>query len=69
MLKQRSWKTTLAGLSSIMSGLGQIIYAITDGNPQTNPDWGTSIPLIITGIGLIFARDNDKSSRDIGIIK
>jgi len=69
MFKHLSWKTTSAGLASIMSGLGQILWAILDGNPQTNPDWNTSIPLILTGLGLLFARDNDKSSEDVGAKK
>lgn len=60
----KSWKTTTAGVSGILTGLGMIAKAIHDGDYS---QFGTAITAIIGGVGLLFARDFDKSSEDMGI--
>lgn len=37
-----------------------------DADPNTNPDWTALIAAVTAGVGLIAARDNDKSSEDVG---
>ena len=58
-----SWQTSLTGLCLIVLAVFNAIKTIVDGNPTTNPDWNIAIAEIVTGIGLIFARDNNKSSQ------
>lgn len=71
-----SRKTTIAG---IMVAVGMILIAVSamlDGNPETVANWGGVITAIqgagwiSAGLGGtltgILARDNDKSSEDVG---
>lgn len=60
----KSWKTTAGGLSMILSALSHIL---TDWNTTgTFSISAESTGLIIGGIGLIFARDNNVSSEQAG---
>lgn len=62
-----SWKTTVFGAGGLGTAIWNIASMLLDGDPSTNPDWGVYLPLIFAaGVGL-FARDNDKSSQDVGI--
>lgn len=60
----KSWKTTTAGVGGILTGLGMIAKALHDGDYS---QFGTAIAAVLTGVGLMFARDSDKSSEDMGI--
>jgi hypothetical protein len=60
-LKDKSWKTTGAGVAAILVAGGAALTALTDANPQTQPDWAALIAAIIAGVGLIFAKDNAKA--------
>lgn len=60
-----SWKTTMGGVGAILAAVGGALNLMFDGNPATNPDWTIVIAAVTTGIGLIFARDNNKSSEDV----
>jgi hypothetical protein len=53
----RSWKTTALGICAIVSALAAAGKLILDGDPSTNPDYGTLIPLILAGVANIFAKD------------
>jgi hypothetical protein len=59
-LKGKSWKTTGAGVAAIMVAGGAALTALTDADPNTQPDWAALIAALIAGIGLIFAKDNSK---------
>jgi hypothetical protein len=59
----KSWKTSAAGIGAILSALGLLAKALSDGDMA---QVGVAITGIITGIGLLMARDNDKSSEDVG---
>ncbi len=62
----KSHKTTaMAIITALMAILGSV-QLLMDGNPDTNPDWGTVAGTLATAIGLLFARDADKSSEDSG---
>ena len=63
---KRSWKTSAAGIGAILVALGTVIAAQFDGNPATVPDYGALVAAIIAGGGLLFSRDNDKTSEDVG---
>lgn len=64
-LNNRSWKTTGAGLSAILIAVGSAIKALTDNDPATTIDVGALAAALLAGIGLIFARDNDKTSKQV----
>lgn len=66
-LKSKNWKTTGAGLAAILVAGGAALTALTDADPLTNPDWASLLAAIIAGVGLLFARDADKSSEQVGV--
>jgi len=63
----RSWKTTATGLLAIVIAVATALKALWDNDPSTTPDWNAVAVAIMAGIGLLLARDNDKSSEDVGI--
>ena len=65
-MKNKSWKTTAAGISAIVAAVAGAAGLMLDGKPDTNPDWTALIAAVTAGIGLVMARDNDKSSEDVG---
>ena len=77
----KNWKTTLASLLPLISGIA-IALGFVNLEQSTAIIDGTSIILesadsilneivgatsIITGIGLLFSKDADKSSKELGI--
>ena len=60
----KSWKTTLAGVLSIGVALGSatLIWLKTG----SVPDFGPVVAAVTAGVGLIMARDNDKTSEQVG---
>jgi L-aminopeptidase/D-esterase-like protein len=44
-----NWKTTLFGITSILSGIAAIIKG----------DIHTGVTIIVSGVGLVFAKDYD----------
>ena len=63
-----SWKTTVMGICTVLGAIAAAAKAILDSDPATNPDWPLVIGAITTGLGLIFARDNNKTSADVGAV-
>ena len=63
----KSWKTTTAGIGAILVAVGSALSATFDADQTTVADWGAVVAAVIAGIGLLAARDNDKSSQDVGI--
>ncbi len=61
-----SYKTTTAALSALAIAAVSAIKAVLDGDPTTNPDWPLIFTAAASAIGLMFARDDDKSSEDVG---
>jgi len=57
----KNWKTTGLGIAAILTAAGSALTALTDGNDATVPDWGALVAAVIAGVGLIFAKDSDKS--------
>ncbi len=66
MLSTRSWKTTTAGLAAILAALFAALTAERDGDPATVADWNTVAIAAAAGAGLLSARDNNKSSEQVG---
>jgi len=62
----KSWKTTVAALVGMVAVISQQLQYQWDNNPLTEPNWDTVFALIPIALGLLFARDNDLSSEDVG---
>lgn len=62
----KSWKTTVAGLSGFLAALGIALRDHYDGNPATIPNWDMVILAGSSFLVGLFARDNDKSSEQVG---
>lgn len=60
----RNSNTTVAGIATIVVAVGSVVLAIFDGNPDTVPNWEVTIAAITAGLGLLTARDADKSTED-----
>lgn len=60
-----SYKTTLAGVGVLLSAIGLNMTALFDNNPATTLDLD-AIVMALAGLGLLFARDNDVTSKDAG---
>lgn len=63
-LRNGSWKTTSAGLLTILGGLTRLAFAIKAGN-VTEEAVLTTLTAIVGGIGLVLARDNDRTSEQV----
>lgn len=62
-----SWKTTAAGIAAIVVLLGNAAVALLDGDTATNVDWSSLFAGVSAGLIGIFARDNNKSSEEVGV--
>jgi hypothetical protein len=60
-----SWKTTSAGALLVIGGLVRLAFAIK-AKTVTEESIMSTATGILGGIGLVFARDNNKTSEDIG---
>jgi hydrogenase/urease accessory protein HupE len=61
-----SWKTSAAGIAAIVVAIASCVQAAFDGDPATVPSYEVAIAAVITGLGLLFARDNAVSSESAG---
>ena len=61
-----SWKTTVLGVCAIIVAVCTAAIALLDGDPETAVNIELVIAEIVAGLGLIAARDNDKTSEDAG---
>jgi len=62
----KSWKTTLAGIAAIVAAIALAIAHQFDNDPTTIADWSAVITALTAGVGLVLARDNDKTSEQAG---
>ena len=58
----KNTKTTLAGVGAILIAIGGALKAFFDNDPTTNLDLTTTIAAVTAGIGLIMAKDADKTA-------
>jgi hypothetical protein len=50
----QNWKTTAAGVASLLIAVGQALNGISNGDFS---GLASAVPAVIAGIGLIFAHD------------
>ena len=53
----KSWRTTVLGITTIIAAVAGLVQAMLDADPSTNPDMTVAVAAILSGLGLIFARD------------
>ena len=61
----KNTKTTLAGVGAILVAVGGALRAAFDGDASTNIDIASTIAAVTAGIGLILAKDADKTAAAI----
>lgn len=59
-------KTSIAGIGALLIAVGGALTALFDGDPITNPDWTAVVAAATVAVGLIFARDSNKTSEQVG---
>lgn len=60
----KNWKTSLFGSTGIIAALFDIINNFAMGTPE-NINWTVDIPILTTGIGLLFAKDGNVTGGSI----
>lgn len=65
-LNMTSPRTTVSGIATILIAIATAVKALFDGDPATNPDWALVVTTVISGIGLLAARDNKVTSEQAG---
>lgn len=63
-MKLKSWKTTSTGIVMIIGGIVRLAFAIKSGN-FTEEAITTTAGAILTGIGLMFAKDSNVTGGDV----
>ena len=61
----KSWKTTAVGIGALLVAIGSAMIALLDDDPNTSLNIQQLISAL-AGLGLIAARDNSKTSEDVG---
>ncbi|MFH1022131.1 MAG: hypothetical protein V1809_01940 [Planctomycetota bacterium] len=63
----KSWKTTACGiLAAVAAGITLVVIPLLDNNPATTANWGAFGASLAAAVGLVLARDDDKTSEDVG---
>lgn len=55
-----------SALGGLLTLVAATIKLLADGDAATNPDWNTTVPLLISTVGLLFARQNNVTSEQVG---
>lgn len=63
-LMTTNWKTTVAGVLAFVAALATQAQAFLDSKPETIADWDLVVVAFIAMVGLLRARDDNKSSED-----
>lgn len=53
----KSWRTTVLGIITILTAVAGVVQAVVDNDPATNPDLTVAVAAVLSGFGLIFAKD------------
>lgn len=57
-----SWRTTTLGITTVIMAIAGAIQALLDNDPATNPDIAVAVAAVLSGLGLVFARDAKASA-------
>lgn len=65
MLKNSSWKTSVAGIGAILGAVGTILVEVSSGGENGKLDTELvlgMVSLISAGVGNLFSKDKDKTN-------
>lgn len=62
----KSYKTTLAGIAAILTAGAGVLTALGSDAGLASVDWPSVTAAVISGVGLILARDNSVTSEKAG---
>lgn len=65
-ITMKSWKTSLFGSGGLLLIWAPVLSAAFDGDPSTIPNFGLAIATSMPALGLLFARDNNRTSEQVG---
>lgn len=66
MKKNKSLKTTIAGIIAALIPVLAALSAFLDDDPATIPNWTAAFSAVGVAFGFLFARDNNVSSEEAG---
>lgn len=58
----KNWKTTTAAIAAAVAAIGSAVAAQFDSDPATVANWSEVVTVVIFAVGLVMARDADKST-------
>lgn len=64
-----NWRTTLAGALAAVLALADGLAKLIDQDPLTNPDYALIVSAVTAAVGLLFARDSNVTSKQLGLDK
>lgn len=64
-----SWRTSIFGAGGLLTIIVNTVSMLMDGNPATNPDWSIVFAAAMPALGLLFARDEQVTSKEVGLVK
>lgn len=59
---QGSWKTSMLGIAGLLTTVTDVLVALANGQPI---DWMRAATAVSVSVGLLYARDNNKTSEDV----
>lgn len=62
----KSWKTTTTGIIGIVGTTCTMLYEFLTTGSVNSSNIANNVTIIIVALGLIFARDNNKTSEQVG---
>jgi hypothetical protein len=63
----KNWRTSLFGTGGLVIIAANVISMLFDGNPATNPDWSVTFAAAMPAIAVLFARDSNVTSKELGL--
>jgi hypothetical protein len=63
-----NWKTTLAGVATLLGLLGHVLTTLTSGDTSSlvNGLWG-EVAALTSGVGLLFAKDHNVTNAPVPV--
>ena len=64
-LRTANWRTTTAGVCAAILAIVDGVMKLIDTDPATNPDYAMIMATVVAAVGLIRARDDVVTSREM----
>jgi hypothetical protein len=63
----KNWKTSIFGTGGLLVIVANVASMLLDGDPATNPDWSVVFAAAMPSLGVLFARDANVTSKELGL--